>query len=97
MANNAAMMAAYKRPDASSSPRPPLPPTTSVEATAPPPLSNSIAAPRDNPGVDSELLSRFGNENNAYEDLAEKLASEDEPDQSETTQGPHKERGNSRS
>lgn len=36
MANNAAMMAAYKRPDASSSPRPPLPPTTSVEATAPP-------------------------------------------------------------
>lgn len=38
MANNAAMMAAYKRPDASSSPRPPLPPTTSVEATAPPPL-----------------------------------------------------------
>lgn len=44
-----------------------------------------------------QFLGHIRNENNAYEDLAEKLASEDEPDQSETTQGPHKERGNSRS
>ncbi|KAJ5699765.1 hypothetical protein N7536_002778 [Penicillium majusculum] len=60
--------------------------------------ANPVAAPQDNPGVGSDLLSRFGNEDNAYEDLVEKLAIEDEPGQSETTQGPPpppKERGNS--
>ncbi|CAI7621919.1 unnamed protein product [Penicillium discolor] len=96
LANNAAMMAAYKHPGASplSSPSsssyhlcgglwPRRLPSSTVSA-------NPVAAPQDNPGVGSDLLSRFGNEDNAYEDLVEKLAIEDEPGQSETTQGPRK-------
>lgn len=37
-----------------------------------------------------QFLDHIRNEDNAYEDLVEKLAIEDEPDQSETTQGPRK-------
>lgn len=42
-----------------------------------------------------QFLDYIRNEDNTYEDLVEKLAIEDEPGQSETTQAPPKERGNS--
>ncbi|KAJ5521507.1 hypothetical protein N7527_005622 [Penicillium freii] len=88
---NAAMMAAYKCPSASSLS------SSSAEASGPAasPSStlsaNPVAAPQGDPGVGSDLLSRFGfldhtrNQDNAYEDLVEKLAIEDEAFSRSTT------------